>query len=673
MHDPLQSHSSNDWDLPQRAMQKRTAIAPFPIPHQVIPVTSQENSDTITFGVPHTDPERDEPTEQRYCLASLVPGLEEATAFALQPAVDSASEDKAEQTNANGLPAFRNPAGVDKFYSLLHKLGYSLYGGTGLNQGRFYGVQWPEHGMHYAYEPLSYLSLLFTPLATVGDGTPLVFTDLKILVASDEAMEAAGLPAGYGTALSWTDFGQIRTLIGDRSIGKGVAIGFDTAAMIGLEIPEEWYAYDLVVCASDVKINPVAPGEYAGAFGVTWDNIRTIRSQSIRLGFEFWQFVRQDRTIMHMLEDQIAAEHLPSYEQMMLGMAQARQLAAYREGRSYQPLQLQSKLMEALSVLGSQYPWVAEKLEATVANYLLTKPFAGTRYQMTIIVKDGVQNAYHHTEDGDAQLIAGKYPITAGLMQLRGNGESTAHFLVLEQSTADQFAIDADGDAAFVCEGALFTEMLHRNLVKPVRDIAVASRRKRTNPLTLPNLARDAWHILTTSGEIGSLTIGYYLSEVANDALGFDIDLSLYYQMIEATIKSSKHDMDLSRLHDRNWETEQLLKSELAMPYHRAQLDQLRKAINTGAMTPDLLKQQRISEPPHYMEHLWNATLDRIQHEISQLRDGVQPLSHFASHIGPVLLPPVRWIRRSTRSPRCTAYGGNSIRKANWQHRRQRW
>jgi|GEM_PF-1256900 len=622
-----------EW-LDPETLNRLSDITPVDIERYVIPIKTDEDSGSVNIGSPELRTDLNTPVEQRYCLASLMPAITRACSYRF--AQQRKEDERHDQLSRTFL---QDPAGEDRLYTLFHQLGHTIYGGTGLNQGRFYGVDWLDHGMIKAYEPLSYLSLLFTPFARTADGRPICFTGQHVLVVSDEAMDATGLPAGYGVALSWRDFGQMRTLINGTSVAKGLAIGFETAAQIGLQLPEEWTTYDLVVCVSDVKINPPVPGAYNGAFGITWDNIHTIHGQPVRLGYEFWQFLWLNDALKDSLRQHVLEEPLPSWESMLLGLENARQLQAYRNGAVYQPLQLHSKVMEALTVLGPTYPWVAEQLESVVLNYLLTQPFAGTRYKLALVVHDRVQHSFRHTEDGSARLLGGKYPITAGLMQLTGDGETTDHFLVIDKSTADRFNIDSDGDAAFICEGPLFDQILEHQLVKPARDIQVQGRAKNKAPLTLEQMARIGWHVLTQGSAIGSLTLSYYLAEIANDAYEMALNLAVYYQGIEAVIKSAKWDMDLSGLLHRDREAEQLLKEVFPMPFQRRYREQLRHQINVDHLKVEELLKKRIEEPPHYMESLWNAILDRGQRECESLRNGAQELRTFADRIGPVLLP----------------------------------
>lgn len=623
----------------QETARKISPIDHTVIRHQEIPVTWEAEAATVRVGHPRPHTRMQTPTEQRYCLASLFPSIQAVDAYTLRP--DPEESDEGDFSAARIMQQFRNdPMGLDWLYTFMTKQGHDLYGGTSLNKGSFYGVDWPDHTMTRAAESLGYLSLLFTPFATTGDGQPLVFTECDVLVVSAEEYEATGLPAGYGTALTWSTFGQFRAKIGDHAVGKGLAVGFETARDIGLDIPDTWTFHDLVICEEDMKIHPVEPGRYTGAFGITWDNVQTIHGQAISLGYEFWQFIQLDDHLVTSLRDEIAAQPIPDYESMVLGTENARQLAAARNGAPYQPLELHSKLMEALTVLGSTYPWVAQKLEPVVINHLLTRPFPGTRYKLAVVVNDRTLTGTPRGSTCSPQIIGGKYPVTAGLMPLHdGNSRELSEVMVLARSMADQCNIDSDGDCVFLCEGALFTDILDRDLLKPIRDIAVQARQKHQAPLTLQHLATQGWQIFTTSSEIGALTVGYYATEVVNDVYGMDIDLQPYYQGIEAVIKSAKWDMDLTVIQHRDWDQEATVKELVAMPYSRRSVNALRRRINTGMAGYDVVLQQQIATPLHYMDHVWNSALDRCEQAVNELRSQVQPLSVFSERIGPVLLP----------------------------------
>jgi len=342
-----------------------------------------------------------------------------------------------------------------------------------------------------------------------------------------------------------------------------------------------------------------------------------------------------------MVKDYLIQSDLPDYTSMISSIENQRKLATYSNNQRYEPLEIHSTLEEALHVLGSRFPWVAEHLEPVVANYLLNRRFPGTEYRMTIVVKDFIDYGFYHDPD-NASMIGSKYPITAGLAQLSGKGIA-GPFTVLKQSTADMLNIDADGDAMFICHpdrNPIFRSILDERLIKPIRNLDIQSQEKYNLPLSLENIARTAWRVYNSSRQIGSLTTNYYLSEIANDTLGANIDLSLFYKGIEKVIKSAKHRMDLSFLKEMDFETMQSLKELLSMPFLRSEKRAFAKDINTGQFknTQNLLNKQ-IEEPLHYAENIWNWTIDRIANEVRHLRVNTLPARDFADRIGLNLIP----------------------------------
>ncbi|RKY55011.1 MAG: hypothetical protein DRP96_13060, partial [Candidatus Neomarinimicrobiota bacterium] len=491
-------------------MIARASIQPISINH--LSVSMKDNDGAIQFGDPEPNPDMDNPLEQRYCLASFIPSVQDVISLRLD------QDDK--------VDPFKDPAGESKLMTLLARINRHLFGGSGIGKGVIYGFNWKGHPFQNTSEAVAYSSLLFTPFQVIN-GEPDCYK-ARILVEPDSVFESIGLPAGYGTLASWKDHGQVRFLIDKGSIGKGVAVSLKTLAAIGIDIPSHWGNYDLVVCQSDLKIGVADTGVYDGYFGVTNVNPVTIHGQKVSLGFEFWQFLHLDQDVLTMLKDYLIQSKLPDYRTMISTIENQRRFAAYLNNQPYEPLEIHSILEEALHVLGHQYPWVAEHLEPVISNYMLNRRFPGTEYRMTIVVKDFIDSGYYH-DPGNATVIGAKYPITAGIAQLSGNGLK-GPFAILKQSTADMLNIDADGDAMFVCHpdrNPIFKSILDKQLIKPLRNLDIQSREKYNLPLTLENIARTAWRIYNSSRQIGNLTTNYYLSEIANDTLGTNIDLSL--------------------------------------------------------------------------------------------------------------------------------------------------
>jgi len=598
-------------------------IQPVEIRHLNVPLTSI--GDSISFGDPIPNPDMLNPIEQRYCLASAIPNIRDIVSVRIDP--DSSAS------------PYNDPAGASRLMTTMHDLGRELFGGSGIGRGVFYGANWDSHSFRNTSEAIGYLSLAFTPFRLIN-GKPDCY-HARILIEPDEAFESIGLPAGYGTVVSGNDHGQVRFLVGGATIGKGVAVGRSTLTQIGISIPEHWQGYDLVACESDLKINPLPSGEYSGFYGITNVNPETIHGQPVSLGFEFWQFLNLDRGVLAILREQLLQGRLPDYTSMISSNENQRRLAAYSNNHPYCPLEIHSTLEEALHVLGPQFPWVADHLEPVVSNYLLSQRFPGTEYRMTIVVKDFIDYGFYHDPE-NASIIGGKYPVTAGLAQLAGHGIA-GPFTVLKQSTADMLNIDADGDAMFLCRpdrNPIFKTVLDKHLIKPIRNLDIQTREKYDLPLTLDNIARTAWRIYISSSQIGNLTVSYYLSEIANDSLGTNIDLSLFYKGIERVIKSAKHRMDLSFLKEMDFETMQGLREMLAMPFLRSEKKAFSTAVNAGDFKDlQTLAERKIPEPLHYTEHIWNWTLDRMAVEINRLRANTLPARDLADKIGLNLIP----------------------------------
>lgn len=600
---------------------KQLTVNPVAIQHLKSEIHSSDGS--IKLLQPTSNTDMREPNESRYCLASMIPDIIDIVSIKLQHV--TSNEDNA---------TYIDPLGTSKLYTLMKHLDRDLYGGTGLNQGVFYGINWLQHPFTTTSDAVAYLSLLFTPFSST-QGTPEAYAG-KALVVSDAEYEDIGLPAGYGTIITPNDYGQVRILLQNTSIGKGVAVSNNILKQIGVEIPQRYHEYAMIICESDIKINPLTPGEYDMCFGVTNVNPYTIHGQKISLGFEFWQMLNLDSNVLRTLVNAIIQQPLPNYADILLSLEERHKLRAYNNNEPYEPLELNMKLQEALVVLGHQYPWVANKLQAVVANYILGQRFTGTEYRIALVVNDNIKNGYAHTEDGTSTMLAGKYPISAGIMQLKGSG-SFGPYAVLKKSTADLFNVDADGDCIFLCnskKNSVFDMILKKQLVKPVRDISLPKKEKYYLPVTLENIAKTAWQIFTNSSQIGNLTINYYLSEIANDVYGTNLDLHLFYKGIERVIKSAKHRMDLSFLNQIDYNTLNDLKEILEVPFLRSNKKILTRQINNGEYNMDNISDAKINDPAHYMEHIWNATIDRIKIEIAKLKNNVQPLSTFADMIG---------------------------------------
>ncbi|HCK98973.1 MAG TPA: hypothetical protein DHW42_02545, partial [Candidatus Marinimicrobia bacterium] len=549
-------------------MVTRLSIQPVEIRHLNVPLSENDGSIIIGEPVPNTD--MLDPVEQRFCLGSFIPEIRDVDSIRLKP------EDGCHAQSSD-------PSGASKLFTLLTQVSKDLLGGSGVNKGNFYALNWKDHPFQTAGDAVGYLSLLMTPFCT-RDDQPEAYSG-TVLVLSEKDYEArTGLPGGYGIILSNSVEGQTRILIDNRAIGKGLCVPRSFFEGIGISYPEDWKDFDLIMCVSDIKVNAPKPGVYGCQFGISNISTQTIRGQAINLGFEFWQFIKPDSTLNDQLINQITSQVLPKYRDMILTLENRRKLAAYLNNQDYEPLKLHQKLEEALLVLGPEYPWVSKQLEKIVSNYLLHKPFKGTEFRLIVVVTDSVYAQIKDKHKTRNPVIAGKYPITGGLLKL-SDACRIGPYIVLSKTQADLINADSDGDCGFVCEpdrNPLFQTILNRELIKPTRDIDIPEKEKYSLPLTTENLAKTMWRIFLTSNQIGALTIGYFLSEMSNELFDTNIDLSTFYRGIERVIKSSKHKMDITFLNELDWETIKSLRELLSMPYLRAEKKSLTKQINTA-------------------------------------------------------------------------------------------
>jgi len=539
----------------------------------------------------------------------------------------------------------------DRIYGLLRSEGADLYGGTGANAGRFYGVKWKNHPFKLADEALGYLSLLFTPFAWDRNRVPLFYEDLNILVVSNKEFEKAGLIPGHGTVVTKRDLGQIRLMLDKTmSIGKGMAVGYRTLRYIGCTIPSAWEYYDLVICEDDIKINPVKPGEYDGCFGVTWDNIWTMRGQNVTLGFEFWQFLKPDLGLIKKVTKRALKGDIPTWEEMVLGLEAKRAMAAMVNGAEYTPLALHSLIQEAVNVVGPTFPKVAEWLKKLLVNWLISRPYEGTSFRLVVTVNDRVKKGCVPTKhvyryDPNGKTLALKYPVVAGLMRASGKG-TTHNFIVLNQTLAEMYNIDSDGDCALIVDNEISEYVCKRDLVKEPRDIKVLDKGKYNLPLTLENMAILISRVMDTGLRIGRLTNAYYQCEALNDNVLVDplVDLSVFYELIEAEIKSAKYEMDLVPARREVWKLFKLLefaKEAVPMPFGKVVKGEVFSSINTPHNAKfDKYYESGVKTPLTYDHYSWNATIKRSKQEIAELEHNKVGLEKFSSMVGLIDIEP---------------------------------
>ena len=70
------------------------------------------------------------------------------------------------------------------------------------------------------------------------------------------------------------------------------------------------------------------------------------------------------------------------------------------------------------------------------------------------------------------------------------------------------------------------------------------------------------------------------------------------------------------------------------MPFLRGQKKQLRKSINTGIYNLNNIEKEKIDDPVHYQENIWNCTIQRIDQEVKLLQSNAKQPADFADQIG---------------------------------------
>jgi len=609
-----------------------------------IKVTVVKSDDPAMAGVVKTEivgltPNEDmkDPVEKRICLYPKVGDAEVLSVTVLFVGSDDASK-----------LAFDDKSLDVKFGEWLKSMGYDLMGGTSLNKGTFYLVNWKSHGIKLAHESIGYLSLLLTGAGSFRDGQPMMFGDgkeqVRVLVVTRDELRKTGL-AGDGAGLAFRTFGQHRTLLNGKSVAKGIYIGYNDAINFGLQVPKDWMDYHFVICEDDVKINPVKAGIYTGHVVITHDNVWTIRGQEVKVGFEVFQNIKESQGVYSLLTSRVLNASLPSYEEIVARGEAERMLEAIADGTidEYEPLVVRSTLMEAVlsPTFGPRNPWVANKLENSVVNYVFSKPMAGTEFRIVVVVDDTTAkriNAIRLADD--TQRTSGKlffkYPVVAGVAVVTGRNHF-GPFVVVSESLAAMLNTDSDGDGAVVWAGNTVDYIINNDLVKDLVDLKIdkANLQRRDDAMEPVNLAKQALHIMNSSRMIGFLTNLYYRGAVSNAVGLTQLDLSPIYESIELVIKGAKYKTEevLKATMARLWTDipVKALNDMIKMPWGRSAVEKMLAAFNEDGNI-DILS-SRIDDPIHYMDAVWNATLDRCSMEIGKLRSNVLPLSEFANRI----------------------------------------
>jgi len=640
-------------ELVAKGDERSTEITHMLIPITVMKRTRDGMKSVLDFKihkpVPNTDMKAGN-VAIRICLGALF-GIKDAVSYTIKVS---------DKRLAKQL--LKNKPFQQKFQSYMLKLsldeGFQYMGGTGLNKGTFYACNWPEGDLAFAHEAIGYLSLLFTPAGS-KDGRYFVYNNTRVLVVSEAKFRAVGLP-GDGAALGGHNSGQFRVRINGNSVGKGVMVGYAHARnAMQLDFPLEWEAYDLVICENDVKVHPVAPGEYLGRHGkengmiITHDNIWNVKGQAVGLGFEFWQFMQDDPIVRDLVEDEILRGKLPSYEEMIVSAESGRRMQAFRnDDPDYEVLELNSKLQEALLALGKTFPWVAKKLAGVVVNYVMHRPFNGTEYRLVITVTE------EHAKKINAlrKPVAGvrgdklfcKYPIVAGVAQVVGR-TNIGPFVVLEAGLAGELNTDSDGDGGLTIRGPIADKLIRTGLIDELVGLNIDKDglERRRSSATMESMAIQAITVFSGSASIGKYTNMYYRGLIYNKVLadGTDekpyLNLTPILQSIELTIKGAKFRTEV-RLKKNEAQiyielekahlTAQSLREMVEMPWARADVNALMTDFNTGGDVEDILATQ-IEDPLHYMDFIWNTVLIRVEEEVIALRDGVEPLAVFAGRM----------------------------------------
>ena len=595
-------------------------VAPAKIYRFIIDVVRDGDSFKIAKVRAHKDKYQfPDGIELRYCLDGAIPDVLEIRSYEVSARTEKI---KNEFLTSVELPEI--------LFAFLKQEGCDLYGGTSTNKGVFYGVKWPNHPFTQAADAVGYLSLPKTPIS-IYNGRPTFYTLNKIQVLSADEFREIGLVPGYGTAIDIKNRilpGQFRLKAGN-SIGKGNIISLDSAKEIGLMLSRIDMSADIAICVDDFKINKPAPGYMSGLLGITYNNVRTVNNQNISTGFEYYQFFKPSQKLSQLFADEMNYDF--DYKDIVLGMEAKRRIAAHMNNEPYEPLQISYKMIAGLLTLGPSYPAVNEFIKRQIARYLVKRPNPNATMRIAVVVEDWIAAGLKYNKKGDT--IIGKYPITAGLGIVKMNDVNRrSKYWILSKSLADSLNIDGDGDGVFGVVGDAVKFAIDNNLVKPLRDINVVSRSRKRYDMTTENIAIIMSEIMANSSLIGQLTDNYYMMEVAIDNGLVDEEnalelLKVYYQGIEAVIKSAKHDMTdrIMAIRNRDYETERLVRELVNTEWKLKKIKD--EEFDDFA---EFTKKYTISEPLHHMDYVWNANIQLANKKIAELDKMKQPLPVFS-------------------------------------------
>ena len=623
-------------------------VGTIPIYHFLINMF--EKDDSIEFSDPILNPNMVDSIEHRVCPAAQIEQFADVNTRVFSIHIETTKLSLISRLKFDMLVKSKLKSvlinNADKFGCTKEEVLNMYFGGTGASHGVVYMFK-PVQGITFidAHGIMGYSSLLFTPIATKTHQEhtrSLWYSRKSILVISKEEAENAGFPSGYGNMIAHYNLGQLRVVLNDGknvSIAKGCAVGFSTLKQAALNIPRDWRDYDLIICHDDIKINPLAPGEYEGGYGCTWDNVETVRGQAAAASFEFFQMIKFDPALAEMLAKEFKSIEIPDYDDIFIDLESRHAFNAFKNGETYEPLKMRSKIMETYVNFGPTFQPVAKQLEKTVANWIMSRPMNGTGFYLTWVVNKGDSNAFRLGTEDNLNMIIGKFPIIAGLVPAKGAG-IIDNVAFIDKEIASLINADSDGDAILVADpesNPVFKYIKDNRLLKPLRDLSIQKGDRYKGTISFDSLLDIFVTIYANSVEIGIRTIEYYLAEVANEVLGQNIPLHPWYKGIEAIIKSAKHKTDLSILKEIDKAKMKELRKVIQMPYRRLFLNDALSTMNENGKVEDLLI-TKLEKPLHYMDYYYNAAIDRIAEEANTLRKNVVAPADFVEHIGiPVL------------------------------------
>ena len=285
-----------------------------------------------------------------------------------------------------------------------------------------------------------------------------------------------------------------------------------------------------------------------------------------------------------------------------------------------------------------KYPSIADWVKHEILYYLVNQSFPGTEMRHALVVKDWVVNGMRNTEDGNCILF--KYPITAGVVKAKRTCEGLP-FLVISETTGNEYNIDSDGDIMAALSGPIADMIIQKDLIKPLRDISLEGITKREDPLNIDSTSITMAKILKHQMLTGVLSLAYYRTDIANERYGYNFDLLVYPESIEAVLKNVKHNTNLTKAYNRDMDTETLLRDLIPMPWREVEYSPDIDEVKSSKMDIKEFCEKHRTEPIHYMDIIWNAVLDRASMEADKIEAQKQPLSTFGlpPYMGPIVLP----------------------------------